>query len=226
LGRKTKYDEKLVLILGKASSVMARKGYHNTSIRDVAAETGVSPAGLYYYFESKEELLNLILGSCFKPLIQRIRNEVSEIEDPAARLRALIRTHLDHFKDNETEMRVLVHEFRAVSGSYGSKIRGMMREYVDVAVQTLSQIFPEKDAQELRARAFGLFGMLSWVDQWYRPGKDLPLELLADEFGSIFLDGPADAGRARERAEAKKEKKDGDWSKSGAGPSILSGPGF
>lgn len=226
MDRKARYDEKLLMILDRASSLIARKGYHNTSIRDVAAETGVSPAGLYYYFESKDELLHLILDSCFSPLMERMRNEVAVIEDPAVRLRTLIRTHLDHFKDNGEEMRVLVHEWRSASGAYGSKIRDLMREYVEVATRLFRELFPEKDAQQLRASVFGLFGMLSWVDRWYRPGRDLPLDLLANEFASIVLQGVPARGKGRRDPDRSKETSDGEWSEKSSTSSILSGPGF
>ena len=59
--RQGSYDEKLVQILQSACGIFAEKGYHHASVRDVAAATGVSPAGLYYYFRSKEELFLKLL---------------------------------------------------------------------------------------------------------------------------------------------------------------------
>ena len=225
--RKTKYDEKLLLILDSACEIFADKGYHNASVRDVAAATDVSPAGLYYYFRSKEELLHLILEACLSSLADRIRDEIQGVEDPTARLRIIIGTHLDHFKNNGKEMRVLVHEWEALSGPFGQGIRNLMREYAQIVMGTLKDLSPEISEQELRAAAFGLFGMLTWVDQWYRPERDLPLDLLAERFADIFLGG----FMADRRLEAASGANNGkaptqEWSKKRSPPSILSGPGF
>lgn len=221
--RRKKYDQKLVMILDRASGVFAEKGYHNTSVRDVAAATGVSPAGLYYYFQSKEELLHLILESCLTSLLDRIHLQIDGIEDPSVRLRTIIKTHLDHLRKNGNEMRVLVHEWESLSGSFSEEVRGFMREYLRVVVGTFQDLFPEKDMKELRANAFGLFGMLSWVDQWYRPDRDLPLDLLAEQFSGIFLGGRL---QQREGGEGPGEKPTPEWSKRTAPPSLMSGPGF
>jgi len=227
LDRKQKYDDKLLLILDRACGIIAQKGYHNASVRDVAAATGVSPAGLYYYFQSKEELLRLILENCLSSLMDRIADEVSGIEDPGIRLRAIIRAHLSHFEKNGKEMRVLVHEWEALSRPFGEEVRGLMRSYAQVVIQTFQELSPDKTRQELRAATFGLFGMLTWVDQWYRPGRDLPLDLLAEQFAGIFLAGfLCDPHAVSASAEARAKEAAGEWSERNSTSSILSGPGF
>ncbi len=224
MGRKMKYDDKLLLIMDRACKVFAEKGFHNSSVRDVAAATGTSPAGLYYYFKSKEELLHLILGDCLSSLMDRVRSDVIGIADPAGRLRAIIRTHLDHFKHKENQMRVLAHEWEALSGTFGEEIRGLMREYVHVVSGTLTELSPERAPEEIRAATFGLLGMLNWVDQWYRPDRDLPTNLLADQFSAIFLGGfppTAHGSPGSLNGEPAQE-----WNKKDSTSSILSGPGF
>ncbi len=222
-----RYDRKLLHILESASGIFAEKGYHNASIRDVAAATGVSPAGLYYYFRSKEELLHLIIEASLSSLVVRIREEVGEISDPAQRLRAIIGIHLDQFQNSGQEMRVLVREWGSLSGAFEKGIRDLMREYVGIVTRTLGDIAPGKGSKELRSAAFGLFGMLTWVHQWYRPGLDLPLEALAEEFTAIFLGGMRDPGdRTLATSEARAGEATSDWSKKSSRSSILSGPGF
>ena len=215
------------MILDSACGIFAQKGYHNASIRDVAAATGVSPAGLYYYFQSKDELLRLILEAGLSSLLHRIRKDVAGIADPAARLRAIIRTHLTHFEKNRKEMRVLVQEWEALPGPFSDEIRALMKEYVRFVVQTFKELSPEKTLKELRAAAFGLFGMLAWVDQWYQPDRDLSLGLLADQFSSIFLGGFLSDTPGPGVAEAiETEESSREWSKKRTPPSIMAGPGF
>jgi AcrR family transcriptional regulator len=227
MARKKKSDEKLSLILDQASRIFAEKGYHAASVRDVATATGVSPAGLYYYFQSKEELLHLILDGCLSNLIDRIRTDAAEIKNPAARLKAIIRTHLVQFRSSGPEMKVLVREWDVLTGPFGSGIRKLMRDYAQIVIRTFKELSPGKSSQELRAATFGLFGMLTWVEQWYRPKKDLSVDLLADQFTSIFLGhfltgSPVAAGGA----DLGPDGSSGDWGKKNTTSSILSGPGF
>jgi AcrR family transcriptional regulator len=63
------YDRKLEGILRQAAAVFCARGYHRASMRDIARTTGVSLAGLYYYFPSKEHLLYLIQRQAFETLV-------------------------------------------------------------------------------------------------------------------------------------------------------------
>ena len=225
--QKKKYDEKLLRILDSACRIFAEKGYHNASVRDVAAATGVSPAGLYYYFQSKEELLHLILETSLASLIQRVEGELAQVKDPAVRLRTILRAHLDQFKNNGEEMRVLVREWAALSGGFGKRIRSLMRQYVRILMDTLRELAPDKNLQQLRAATFGLFGRLTWVDQWYRPDQDLPLDLLADEFAAMGMgDFISSGGRKAPGSGSGDSDTAREWSRKESATSILSGPGF
>src|SRR5207302_1077075 len=59
------YDERLDHFLSRAAKVFADQGYHSTTMRDLAAATGMSLAGMYYYVRGKEELLHRIQERCF-----------------------------------------------------------------------------------------------------------------------------------------------------------------
>src|SRR2546429_2653600 len=59
------YDQRLDQLLSGAAKVFADQGYHSTTMRDLAAATGMSLAGMYYYVRGKEELLHRIQERCF-----------------------------------------------------------------------------------------------------------------------------------------------------------------
>ena len=59
------YDERLDHFLSRAAKVFADQGYHSTTMRDLAAATDMSLAGMYYYVRGKEELLFRIQERCF-----------------------------------------------------------------------------------------------------------------------------------------------------------------
>jgi AcrR family transcriptional regulator len=224
--RQERYDEKLVQILQSACGIFAEKGYHHASVRDVAAATGVSPAGLYYYFRSKEELLFLILDHCLESLLNEVNLAAGDIEDPRARLQVIIRAHLGYFATHSSQMRVLAQEWEALSGEFLSDILGRQREYSATILRTLKRIRPGTPRRELRASAMALFGMLSWTYQWYVPDRDLSSDELASHFAKIFLEGFPSPSLEEGEPRLTPARGDPDGPRKGVPPSILSGPGF
>ncbi len=183
-----RYDEKLASILRQSASVFAEKGYDGASIRDISSATGVSLSGLYYYFDSKEELLFLIQHHCFETILERVRAELEHSADPEERLRRLIWTHLRFFADNMHEMKVLSHEAAALTGDYRARVTEQKRAYAEVAAEVLRELSPNSTL-DLRSTTFSLFGMLNWIYTWYRPGRDVPVDRLAMEMTHILMYG-------------------------------------
>lgn len=85
----------LVRIIEAVLQSSARKGFHETSLRDLARASGLSMGGLYSYFDGKEQLLTMILTEVAET-VQLVLNDIPEdIErDPRTHLRSLIATHI------------------------------------------------------------------------------------------------------------------------------------
>src|SRR5258708_14189569 len=103
----TRFDRRLARILGHATNVFCDKGYAAASMRDLSRASGVSLSGLYYYFESKEELLYLIQKDTFSTIVARLRERLEGVSDPVERIRCFILNHLDYFLANQKAMTVL-----------------------------------------------------------------------------------------------------------------------
>jgi TetR/AcrR family transcriptional regulator, cholesterol catabolism regulator len=185
---RTAYDEKLESILRTAARVFAERGYHQASIRDIARATGVSLSGLYYYFESKEELLFLIQDHAFGTLHDNLERLLEGEKDPHRRLRLLIENHLRFFLANMAEMKVLSHEADSLTGDYRRRVNARKRRLTEIATAILRELQPEPPV-DLRVATFALFGMMNWLYNWYRPGKDVPVERLARDIGRLYLRG-------------------------------------
>jgi AcrR family transcriptional regulator len=182
------YDEKLESILRTAAEIFAEKGYHQASIRDIARATRVSLSGLYYYFQSKEELLFFVQDHAFGTLLDNLERLLEGVEDPNRRLRLLIENHLRFFVANMAEMKVLSHEADSLTGEFRTRVNAMKRQLTEIAMQILRDLSPAKDL-DLRVSTFSLFGMMNWLYNWYRPGRDVPVDRLADEMSRLFLGG-------------------------------------
>src|SRR5579864_986189 len=83
----TRFDRRLAEILAHATDVFCKKGYEGASMRDLSRASGMSLAGLYYYFESKERLLFLIQKHTFSTIVQHLKKRLEGVSDPEARMR-------------------------------------------------------------------------------------------------------------------------------------------
>ena len=184
-------DQKLDALLSAAARVFAERGYHQTSMRDLARASGVSLAGLYYYVESKEELLYLIQRNNFERVIAGMKERLDGSTDPVDRLMRFIDNHLDYFASHMAEMKVLSHEAGALSGEWLHTVEEMKRDYTRALMDILAGIEQAHGPAHANRRvaAYSLFGMLNWIYNWYDPLGDLGVELLAQNIGRIFLGG-------------------------------------
>src|SRR5215510_9971843 len=148
----SKYDQKLVHVLKTSAAVFADKGYHSTSMRDISRATKMSLSGLYYYFDSKEELLFLIQDYCFSTVIGDCRKLLAGVDDPVRRLKLLIENHLNYFVHNMNEMKVLSHEANSISGELFRKVNTKKRQYVDLAMDLPDEIAREHRIKDVDIR--------------------------------------------------------------------------
>src|ERR1700685_4851281 len=106
----TRFDKRLAEILTYATHVFCEKGYEGASMRDLSRASGMSLAGLYYYFESKERLLFLIQKHTFSTIVRRLKSRLEGVDEPEQRIRIFILNHLEYFLANQAAMKVLTHE--------------------------------------------------------------------------------------------------------------------
>jgi AcrR family transcriptional regulator len=192
----SRFDLRLTEILGHATDVFDEKGYAGASMRDLSRATGMSLAGLYYYFESKEKLLYLIQRHTFTTILDRLKSRLDGVADPEQRIRVFIANHLEYFLANQKAMKVLSHEDEVLKNGFGAEIAGIKREYVRTCVGLIEDF---KHARGLefssRTAALSLFGMMNWIYTWYKPRVDADAGELAREMGDIFLHGLRGCGK-------------------------------
>jgi AcrR family transcriptional regulator len=186
----TRYDRRLAEILTHATEVFCKKGYEGASMRDLSRASGMSLAGLYYYFESKERLLYLIQKHTFTTIVQELKLRLENATDAEERVRIFILNHLEYFLSNQAAMKVLSHEDDVLKNEFASEVAGIKREYYRICVSLLDDL---KRARELvfttRIAVLSLFGMMNWIYTWHRPRVDADATAIAGEMGDIFLNG-------------------------------------
>jgi len=193
-----RFDRRLGKILAHATDVFYEKGYQGASMRDLSRSSGMSLAGLYYYFESKEKLLYLIQKHTFTTIVERVHERLEDVSGPEQRIRVFILNHLEYFLANRKAMTVLSHEDDVLKNSLGNEIAALKREYYRVCLGLLDDFKREKRLEfSSRMAVLSLFGMMNWIYTWHNPRVDADAKQLAHEMGDIFLRGISAAKRSK-----------------------------
>jgi AcrR family transcriptional regulator len=186
----TRYDRRLAEILAHATEVFCKKGYEGASMRDLSRASGMSLAGLYYYFESKERLLYLIQKHTFTTIVQRLKARLQGVSDAEERIRIFILNHLEYFLANQAAMKVLSHEAEVLKNGFASEVASIKREYYRICVGLLDDLKRDRELQfSTRIAVLSLFGMMNWIYTWHTPRVDADAGSIAREMGDVFLRG-------------------------------------
>jgi AcrR family transcriptional regulator len=203
-GRETadsRFDRQLARVLEHAAHIFCEKGYEGASMRDLSRAAGMSLAGLYHYFDSKEELLYLIQKHTFQTIIERLNERLKDTTGPEERIRIFIENHLEYFLANKEAMKVLTHEDETLKNGRGAEVRAIKREYYKICLELLEDLRRAKGLQfSPRLAVLGLFGMINWIYTWHNPRVDADAAALAQEMGDLFLRGVLSAGKNGRKA--------------------------
>jgi TetR/AcrR family transcriptional regulator, cholesterol catabolism regulator len=186
----TRFDRRMEHILTHATEVFCQKGYEGASMRDLSRATGMSLAGLYYYFESKERLLFLIQKHTFSTILEQLKARLAGVSEPEERIRIFILNHLEYFVSNQQGLKVLSHEDEALKNGMSSEIAGIKREYYRICLGLMEDLRRQRGLDfNARTAVMSLFGMINWIYTWYNPRVDGNAEALAGQMGDIVLNG-------------------------------------
>ena len=164
-------------------------------MRDLSRATGMSLAGLYHYFGSKERLLYLIQKETFTTIVERLKARLADVANPEQRIRIFILNHLEYFVANQSALKVLSHEDEALRNGFGSELAAIKRQYYRICLGLMDDLKRQRGLKfNSRTAVMSLFGMINWIYTWYNPRKDGSAEELAHEMSDIILSGVCGAG--------------------------------
>jgi AcrR family transcriptional regulator len=188
-------------ILQAASDTIARRGFHQASIREIARAAGLSLAGLYHYVGGKDELLFLVLDRSLDRLLADLDHALRQARTPEARLFALIETHLAFGLQHIAALKIINRDYDLLGEPQRSEIAAKRQAYLRRGLGVLRQLDPrERSEVELFSATNLLLGMLNGIATrpFLRSAEDT--RALAAEVGALFLhgflEGARDAGAA------------------------------
>ncbi|MGW7550902.1 SACE_7040 family transcriptional regulator [Streptomyces rimosus] len=194
-------------ILKEAARLFAERGFHGVGVDEIGAAVGISGPGLYRHFAGKDAMLAELLVGISERLLDggRIR-AASGGDTPAAVLDALIDGHIDFALDDRPLITVHDRELDRLREADRKRVRRLQREYVELWVQVVREVYPASAEADARASVHAVFGLLNSTPHLSRPGalpgrtemSALLHRLARGAFAALAGDGGAarDAGAA------------------------------
>ena len=177
-------------VIRAAAHAFNRKGYHNTSLDDIAAALEVSKPTVYYYVSNKEQLL----FECFVAGIEPTRaasREARLMKAPAReRLKAVLR-HYGRAVASEFGWCMVRAEDQDLAPAMSGHIKALKSE-IDQGIRRLLREGMQDGSIhpcDPKMTAFALAGALNWIAHWYRDSHSLSGAEIAEAFISVFESG-------------------------------------
>jgi AcrR family transcriptional regulator len=176
-------------ILDVATVFFYEKGYHATTMREVAARVGIKAGSLYNHFPSKEALLFEIAEGVMQDLLAGGREAVAAESQPREQLRALVRAHVVYHAEQRFRAKVADDQLNALGPERRTQVVAVRDEYerlwrdvLDAGRAQHGWIVPDTPVV-----TFAVTTMCTAVDVWYRESGRLTPSDVADLYEELVL---------------------------------------
>lgn len=174
-----------------AAQLFHDRGYHRTSMSDIAEAANLAKPSLYHYVRGKDELLAEIHSMFMDPLLEKARAREGQGLEPEAELREIIFDIVDLNRSLPGFVRVF-HEYvrdlpEGVAEEIGRKRDHFEEEVASVVAAMIGDGLP--DSVQRRVIVLSLFGICNWAYHWYRPNGALDSRSIADLMTDFALNG-------------------------------------
>jgi AcrR family transcriptional regulator len=190
--RRRDHDSKRDAVIRTAARAFDERGYHNTSLDDIAAALGVTKPTVYYYVPNKEQLL----FECFRAGLEPIRSALRRAEEASGtgreRLREVVRDYAMAIA-SEYGWCMVRAEHQDLGDDLSGQVKALKSE-IDRGIRRLLQAGLADGSIAVgdpKLAAFAIAGALNWIAHWYRPGRSLSPAQVADAFVQFLENGLA-----------------------------------
>ncbi len=184
-------QQRVAGIYQKAAKIFHEQGYEGTSMSDIADALQLTKAGLYYYIESKEDLLYRIINHGLDWLEKEVIKPARALRDAEERLRWIIQHHGQGLCKGSRVIPLLTEEVSSLAPRHRQHIVRRKRRYFQFVRQTLEELKAQRKLRDVdtTVAAFGLFGMLLWLPRWYQPAGRLTAGETMHYLSNLYLGG-------------------------------------
>jgi len=189
--KQSKPATRLEEVLQSAANIFFAKGFHATSIEDVARDVGMLKGSLYYYIKSKDDLLFRLLLAGIEDGDAFIARQIDPAGDPVEQLQRAIRAQIDYIIEKRVQFGLFLHEFDSLSGKRQHKLISVMSRYNARFVDLVRR--GQQEGKLITGEPWiivnGILGMCNWLYRWYDTDEISDSEQVKQVFVKMALQG-------------------------------------
>jgi len=180
-GRMPRPDNRRVQLLDAAARLFCQRGFHATSMRDIAKSVDMLSGSIYYHFNSKREMLAAVYAEGARRIGELVDAAVARETDPWKRLEAASAAHLNALSITHRDYaQVMIRTLPQEADGIGAQLRDIRRNY-EAKFRRLIDALPLPPDVDRHYLRLMLIGALNWSHVWYKPDGDRP-EVVAKAF--------------------------------------------
>ena len=179
-------------VLDAAAELFVTQGYAGTTIRQIAAATGIKAGSIYHHFDSKEALFVAVLNDGIIVMLDAFDSTNSRLTDTdssTAQVLAHVRAHLSAVFENGPYTTAHVTSFFSAPAKVRGQVVPQRDNYEERWNDLLERIFPSVAVKDLHLHRLILFGAMNATAEWFDPNGTLSLDQLASTISRQFLNG-------------------------------------
>jgi len=171
--RAPRQDNRRQQLLDAAARLFRERGYHVTSMRDIAREVGMLSGSIYYHFSSKEEMLLAVYEEGLRHIAERVDAAVATGDTAWARLEAGCTAHLEALLELSDYTQVMIRVLPPEGGKVAERLLELRDQY-EARFRELINALALPEGADRRYLRLLLIGGLNWSHVWYHAGGDSP----------------------------------------------------
>lgn len=188
---KPKNSQKSDEIFSVVAHLFAHKGYHSTSMREIARELGMNQSSLYHYFKSKEDALYKLMNDAMDDALATLEKICAAHLSPEDKLNRVLGFYTRYYAGDQERLILLVNEKNSLTESYRRRLVQKERRYVRLFKDIFEELAGHDRIKEIppSVAIFAFLGMVHYTIKWYDKNGPVGLDELADLFVEIFNKG-------------------------------------
>ncbi|MFO7192406.1 MAG: TetR/AcrR family transcriptional regulator [Thermocrispum agreste] len=197
-------EERWAELIEVATQVFYEKGYEKASLQEIADRVGMLKGSLYYYIQSKEDLLYEVVSTVHERGLSIVRQLAERSGEPLERLENVIHGHVVHTCRTLIPTTVFLHELSSLPEERRAEVLGGGHTYQSVfrgLVEEARERGQVREDVDPKLAALFILGSTNWLYRWFKPDGPYSPERIATDFADMAVRGIAsEAGlAARER---------------------------
>jgi len=182
--------DKETQIINEAIKLFSQKGYHTTTLDEIAAALGITKAALYYYFPSKNHILRSIMQQSISFMGETVKTGKSNAP-PIEKLREICILVTELAAVTQNQAKIFFEQIHILP----TRTRNALMRKENEIIKTLQNVLQEGvddkvfRIKDVKICSYAILGLCNWTYRWYRPGGRLTPKQIAEITADLILNG-------------------------------------